>query len=61
MDIGGCSNFMRLLHETWFSKNRATKKFQAPFRQVGDLELFGRAIVAFLWVCVSASLLLCKS
>jgi hypothetical protein len=52
---------MRLLHETWFSKNRATKKFQAPFRQVGDLELFGRAIVAFLWVCVSASLLLCKS
>ena len=27
--------------------------FQAPFRQVGGLELSGRTILAFLWVCVS--------
>ena len=31
-----------------FSKNRSTKKFQALFRQVGGLELFGRTTSAFL-------------
>ena len=36
------------LRDTWFSKNRSTKKFQAPFRQVGGLELFGRTMLAFL-------------
>ena len=53
------SDFTRL-RETWFSKKRSTKKFQAPFRQVGGLELFGRTMLAFLLVCVSIYLL-CKS
>jgi len=55
----GCSNFTALC-ETWFSKNRSTEKFQAPFRQAGCLELFGRTMLAFLGVCVSIYLM-CRS
>jgi hypothetical protein len=53
------SNFTEL-RETWFSKNRSTKKFQASFRQVGGLELFGRTMLAFLCVCMSIYLM-CRS
>jgi hypothetical protein len=53
------SDFTRL-HETWFSKNRSTKNFQALFRQVWGLELFGRTTLAFIWAFVS-TYLMCKS
>jgi len=35
------------LRETWLSTNNLTTKFQAPFREVGGLELFGRTM---LWL-----------